>query len=154
MSDYMSREAAIDYIREQSEEMQKAFENQGGESGIYADAYNDLAEDFYRVPAADVEPVRRWIPCSERLPESDEVWQKYIVVYCYNYRDIWDDMNATTFVTVADYKSEQKVWKLDSDEVVNALILPENIQLHAGHITHWQPLPEPPEEGGTKHEAD
>lgn len=62
MSDYISREAAIAFIREQSEEMQKVFENQGGESGFYADAYNDLAEDFYRVSAADVEPVRhaRW----------------------------------------------------------------------------------------------
>lgn len=58
MSDYISREAAIAYIREQSEEMSKAFEELGGESGIYADAYNDLAEDFYRIPAADVEPVR------------------------------------------------------------------------------------------------
>lgn len=95
-----------------------------------------------------------WIPCSERLPESDEVWQKYIVVYCYNYRDIWEDMNATTFVTVADYNSAQKFWKLGNDEVVNALILPENIQLHAGYITHWQPLPEPPEEGGAENAAD
>ena len=62
MSDYISREAAIAYIREQSEEMQKAFEELGGESGIYADAYNDLAEEFHRIPAADVEPVRhgRW----------------------------------------------------------------------------------------------
>lgn len=93
---------------------------------------------------------RRWIPCSERLPESDEVWQKYIVVYCCNYLDIWDDMKAMTFVMVADYNSEQKVWKLDSDEVVNALILPENIQLHAGYITHWQPLPEPPKKGELK----
>ena len=61
MSDYISREAAIAYIREQSEELQKAFEELGGESGIYADAYNDLAEDFHRIPA-DVEPVRhgRW----------------------------------------------------------------------------------------------
>lgn len=59
MSDYISREAAIAYIREQSEEMGKAFEELGGESGIYADAYNDLAEDFHRIPAADVEPVRR-----------------------------------------------------------------------------------------------
>lgn len=59
MSDYISREAAIAYIREQSEEMSKAFEELGGESGIYADAYNDLAEGFHRIPAADVEPVRR-----------------------------------------------------------------------------------------------
>ena len=64
MDDYISRKAAIAYIREQSEECQKAFEELGGESGIYADAYNDLAEDFYSIPAADVAPVvhARWIP--------------------------------------------------------------------------------------------
>lgn len=43
MDEYISRKAAIAYIREQSEECQKAFEELGGESGIYADAYNDLA---------------------------------------------------------------------------------------------------------------
>lgn len=57
MDEYIKREAAIAYIREQSEECQKAFEELGGESGIYADAYNDLAEDFYSIPAADVAPV-------------------------------------------------------------------------------------------------
>ena len=57
MTDYISREAAIAYIREQSEECQKAFEELGGENGIYADAYNDLAEEFYRIPAADVAPI-------------------------------------------------------------------------------------------------
>ena len=63
MPEYIEREAAIAYIREQSEECQKAFEELGGESGIYADAYNDLAEDFYRIPAADVAPVVRaeWV---------------------------------------------------------------------------------------------
>lgn len=63
MSEYISREAAIAYIREQSEECQKAFEELGGESGIYADAYNDLAEDFYSIPAADVAPVVRCKDC-------------------------------------------------------------------------------------------
>ena len=63
MSDYISRETAIAYIREQSEELQKAFEELGGESGIYADAYNDLAEDFYSIPAADVAPVTRCMDC-------------------------------------------------------------------------------------------
>ena len=63
MDEYISRKAAIAYIREQSEECQKAFEELGGESGIYADAYNDLAEDFYSIPAADVAPVvhAQWI---------------------------------------------------------------------------------------------
>lgn len=63
MTEYIEREAAIAYIREQSEECQKAFEELGGESGIYADAYNDLAEDFYSISAADVAPVvhGRWI---------------------------------------------------------------------------------------------
>ena len=45
MDDCISREAAIAYIRERAEEMQKAFEELGGESVIYADAYNDRAED-------------------------------------------------------------------------------------------------------------
>ena len=62
MAKYISREAAIAYIRKQSEECQKVFEELGGEGGIYADAYNDLAEDFYSIPAADVAPVvhGRW----------------------------------------------------------------------------------------------
>lgn len=63
MDEYISRKAAIAYIREQSEEWQKAFEEIGGESGIYADAYNDLAEDFYSIPAADVAPVVRCMDC-------------------------------------------------------------------------------------------
>lgn len=54
MAEYIKREAAIAYICEQSEECQKAFEDLGGESGIYADAYNDLAENFYGIPAAKV----------------------------------------------------------------------------------------------------
>lgn len=67
MAEYIKREAAIAYIREQSEECQKAFEELGGESGIYAGAYNDLAEDFYKIPAADVAPVvhGRWMPVYE-----------------------------------------------------------------------------------------
>ena len=61
MDEYISRKAAIAYIREQSEECQKAFEELGGESGIYADAYNDLAEDFYSIPAADAQGIKERI---------------------------------------------------------------------------------------------
>ena len=68
MSDYISLDAAIDYIREQSEEMSKAFEELGGEIGIYADAYNDLAEDFHRIHAADVAPVVHCKDCVYSRP--------------------------------------------------------------------------------------
>ena len=86
MSDYISREAAIDYIREQSEEMSKAFEELGGESGIYADAYNDLAEDFHRIPAADVAPVVHCKDCvySRQLTEPEKNVFIETVVMCTN----------------------------------------------------------------------
>ena len=89
MAEYIEREAAIAYIRERSEEWQNAFDEFGGEGcGIYADAYNDLAEDFYKIPAADVAPVRHghWIEdgdyqiCSECGEEH--CWEEYRATYC------------------------------------------------------------------------
>ena len=73
MAEYIEREAAIAYIREQSEQCQKAFEELGGESGIYADAYNDLAEDFYSIPAADVVQVLRCKDCKDWGPGTGDV---------------------------------------------------------------------------------
>lgn len=96
----------------------------------------------------------RWIPCSERLPDSDEVWGKYIVVYRYCCRSIWDDISETASVTVADYCHEQKVWSMDGGNVINALLDSEDAKAFASRITHWMPLPEPPEEGGNKNAAD
>lgn len=93
MDEYISRKAAIAYIREQSEECQKAFEELGGESGIYADAYNDLAEDFYSIPAADVAPVvhGRWehlggdewcCPVCGFVITTEGSWDKPTKKYC------------------------------------------------------------------------
>lgn len=77
-------------------------------------------------PAADVEPVRRWIPCSERLPEG--------VNRCLVCR--YDYVTKTRFVDI--------LW-LEHGSWWN--------RLHGGNyaVTHWMPLPEPPEmEGGGK----
>ena len=70
----------------------------------------------------------------------------YIVAYRYRYRDIWDDIGGNAVVTVADYCHEQKVWSMDGGVVINALIDSEDVQPWASYITHWQPLPELPEE--------
>lgn len=93
MAEYISRKAAIAYIREQSEECQKAFEELGGESGIYADAYNDLAEGFYTIPAADVAPVvhTKWAhlggdewccPVCGFVISTEGSWDKPVKKYC------------------------------------------------------------------------
>ena len=74
MDEFISRKAAIAYIREQSEECQKAFEELGGESGIYADAYNDLAEDFY------MHPRRR--RCAGGAYKVGASWRGRVVVPC------------------------------------------------------------------------
>lgn len=93
MAEYISRKAAIAYIREQSEECQKAFEEIGGESGIYADAYNDLAEDFYSIPTADVAPVIHsyWeeYSCSQYMGTDgwgEPKWRDGRFYVCHNYK--------------------------------------------------------------------
>lgn len=77
MDEYISRKAAIAYIHEQSEECQKAFEELGGESGIYADAYNDLAENFYSITAADVASVVRCKDCYQSAVIDDVFYCTY-----------------------------------------------------------------------------
>lgn len=62
MADYMKKSDVISYIRKEAAEAQSAFEELGGESGIIAEAFEDLANELEDFPAADVAPVRhgRW----------------------------------------------------------------------------------------------
>lgn len=58
MADYMKKSDVISYIRKEAAEAQSAFEELGGESGIIAEAFEDLANELEDFPAADVAPVR------------------------------------------------------------------------------------------------
>ena len=102
MDDCIKRDAAIAYIREQSEECQKAFEELGGKSGIYADAYNDLAEDFYSIPAADVAPVVRCKDCKHKGWVQEPCHGKSV-----DYCKIWDCTLRNLEATFCSY-GEQK----------------------------------------------
>ena len=69
--------------------------------------------------------VNRWIPCSERLPESE----REVLVYVKG-----DFDNSIPFITTA-YRNSEGDWQSDYDgEVIDS------------KITHWMPLPEPPKE--------
>jgi hypothetical protein len=68
MAKYMSKKDVVFYIRKEAEEAQSAFEELGGESGIIAEAFEDLANELEDFPTADVAPVQhgRWTMSSDR----------------------------------------------------------------------------------------
>lgn len=117
MSDYISRDSITEWRPKNIE----IFNSR---------AYIDLEELLALVdgiPAADVEPVRRWIPCSERLPESTD--------------------RVLVAITACKYPGITP--ELDTDRCVKG-----NWVRWGDNVTHWQPLPEPPEEGGARNARD
>ena len=64
MTDYIRRDTAIELMKKEAAEMSESFEELGGESGIYADAYEDAANMLQDMAAADVAEVvhAKWIP--------------------------------------------------------------------------------------------
>lgn len=144
MSDYISREAAIEKIRVAA----GCEECDGSSSALcvcnVCDFYNAIRL-IKSLPATDVEPVRRWIPCSERMPENHDIWEQYNVLLC-TYRPAWygdgdDEYAEEKYVLPAEYNQEQKVWRVSgSGEIINALI--EEKSPWRSYISHWMPLPE------------
>lgn len=88
MDKYMKKSDVIAYIRKEAKEAQSAFDELGGESGIIAEAFNDLANDFSQgavpyttaeeafaqIPSADV---AQWISVKDRLPDVNRAGSGY-----------------------------------------------------------------------------
>lgn len=120
--DYINREALIERPN-----MNLRACNPGTFSEI---CYADAIETVINFPAADVEPPRRWIPCSERMPEKEGT---YIVV----------SNRVKPVVTTARFYADNDL----HDYKGNIL---DHISAHFQsnrYVTHWMPLPEPPKEG-------
>ncbi len=93
--------------------------------------------------------MNEWISVKDRLPDRSEGWERYIVLvlrshYPTSSYDLCDTPYDEEFVTTAVYDSNQKIWHLDWDEQLNALIDIEDAPLNGDYVTHWMPLPEPP----------
>ena len=79
------------------------------------------------IPAADVEPAHRWIPCSERLPEQEGT---YIVV----------TNKVKPVVTTARFYDAS-----DLRDYKGNVFGHEDAHFQANrYVTHWMPMPEPP----------
>lgn len=86
----------------------------------------EFVED--ELPAADVEPAHRWIPCSERLPEVDD---NYLCVYHF---EAGNNYVSTLFFYATDQNPHFQCEGFQCEG------------LRGLKITHWMPHPEPPED--------
>ena len=89
----------------------------------YGDAVSELTIENEKLKAriAELEEKQRWIPVSERLPEDTE--RMLTIVY-----DAFED---TTAISILQHYGDGDWFSWDSGRYV---------------VTHWMPLPEPPQE--------
>mgnify|MGYP000990102744 CR=1 FL=1 len=80
---------------------------------------NRPIEDALNARIAELEAERRWIPVSERLPDN---WESVLTI---------DISKSTRDAVTAFYNPETSLWST-----------PFSSDLW---VTHWMPLPEPPE---------
>lgn len=118
MEDYISRDAAVKIAQEYGF-VRGNFEFS---HTLHSAAADCIAIKIEGIPAADVEPVRRWIPCSERMPETNGEDASYLAY-----------VPSFGAVDIADYHPDVDEWTF--------MCLPVT-------VTHWMPLPELPKEGG------
>lgn len=122
MDKYMKKSDVIAYIRKEAKEAQSAFEELGGESGIIAEAFEDLANELEDFPAVSVP---QWISVKDRLPENGE----YVLCWYEYFR--YGDFNAM-FAAYGIGYCYNGHW---GGEVANGT---------KARVLAWMPLPEPP----------
>lgn len=91
---------------------------------IFAEVKEDL--DYYRKLFMEIPAVNRWIPCSERFP-SDSSY-----VLC----------SGRDGMGILRYVGEK--W-LDENGIAYSWLDENGLSYSVNEITHWMPLPEPPE---------
>lgn len=95
-----------------------------------------------------------WISVEDALPESENknCWVSCIVSvvrshYPTSTYDICDAPYDENIVMHANYDVSQKIWHLECDEQLNALIDIEDAPLNGDYVEAWQPLPAPYKKG-------
>ena len=77
---------------------------------------------------------RDWIRCAVSVMRSHYPTSTY---------DYCDSPYDEYFTTYATYHVPQKIWHLDCNEQLNALIDIDDSPLNGDYVIAWMPLPEP-----------
>lgn len=87
-------------------------------------------------------PPNEWVSVEERLPpdtEPEGAFKKYQVVvfstWWMSENALYDTPCDSRFVTTAMYDDRQKIWYIENDHAINALLEDSDMM-----ITHWAPL--------------
>lgn len=142
MDKYMKKSDVIAYIRKEAKEAQSAFDELGGESGIIAEAFNDLANDFSQgavpyttaeeafaqIPSADA---AQWISVKDRLPDVNRTGSGYeeITVIATD----GESVRPMIYERACVRDKTKCRWKWIWDRIYKGK-----------PIVAWMPLPEPP----------
>ena len=143
----------MSHIRDRLIQLKNELENTGNGAYLSKNNISKIVELLFTDLEQD-EKENGWIPVSDRLPrpKGDSCWARCIVSVMRSHcptstYDICDAPYDEEYVMYANYDAEQKIWHLDSDEQVNALISIEDAPLNGDCVIAWMPLPEPYKEG-------
>ena len=129
-----------------------------GVNGEFYPCKPDIFAKTYEAALPTLTPQNEWVSVEERLPESTEHWETYIVTVNRSHwpTSSFDPCDAPyneELVAVAQYDSKQKIWHLSWDEQLNALIQADDAPLNGDFVTHWMELPAPPDRRPPEGEA-
>ncbi len=95
----------------------------------------EIADEIENMPAADVEPVRKWIPVEEKRPEDGQV------------------VNVITKSKNGYYGLDIAIYKQTGENGAFCTAAENNdLEIYGLHVTHWTPVPDfPPKmDGGSE----
>ena len=131
----MTREDAIKVLRTESIEL-------GGSAPSVCRFWEALDMAVKALEDVTGKDVGKWISVKDRLPEMSEHYRSEDVLVCIDYRQDDPDTTEDTYVSI-DYVAfncfGQGEFSCERDD-------PRDGEPSPYFVTHWMPLPEPPEE--------
>lgn len=130
MAEYISREAVNNLIEDmQNNRLLLVCER----TNLYI-----LKSKVAELPAADVQPVKQWISCQDKMPDTPEQGMDAKYSDCCLVCDDFGWIGMGYYLT----DGKKSWWEFADAQNKNKIDWTE--------ITHWMSLPEPPKESGTE----